>query len=347
MHITKKIFGQTKYNEPVFIYQLRNSNDSYVEILNYGCRIHSICVHDKNHNLRDVCLGYDSISDYETDDAFFGAVVGRCANLISESCFTLNGVTYQLDKNDGPHHLHGGKNGFSFHLWNGTIEDKKLVFTHQASDKVDGYPGNLNIKVSYEWTDENQLHIIYEAVSNQDTILNVTNHTYFNLEGPQNASIMEHKLCIDANMIAEINQQLLPTGRLLPIEGTPFDFRVPKSLKTDFFKEHTQLIFGNGYDHNFVLNGNGFRKVATLQSAASGIRMNCYTDRPCMQIYTANGLESRIGKDGETLSPHSGICLETQHYTNAINIPSFPSVILGANEVFYSKTTYAFDTISE
>ena len=331
MQITKKPFGHTKYNEPVSIYRLQNSNDSYVEILDYGCRVHSIHVPDKNGVLRDVCLGYQSFSDYETDDAYFGAVVGRCVNLISNASFTLNNKTYLLDNNDGNHHLHGGKNGFSFCVWNGTYDKNKLVFSRQFPHMSDGYPGNLRMQITYEWTEDNQLRITYEAVSDEDTILNVTNHTYFNLEGSGSSSILEHALGVDADSITEVNAELLPTGNYLPLEGTPFDFRTPKSLQP--------------LDYNFVLNGTGFRSVATLHSPNSGIRMTCRTDRPCLQIYTSNELTSRTGKYGEILGLHSGVCLEAQHYPNAINTSTFPSVVLKAKKVFRSTTIYTFDTM--
>lgn len=345
MQFTKNTFGYTKGNDLVSLYHLENSSGSYIEVLDYGCRFRSICVPDKNGVLQDVCLAYPRLSDYETDDAYFGAAVGRCANLIHNAHFSLNGKTYLLDKNDGSNHLHGGKYGFSFCFWNGAYEDGKLIFTRHFPDQADGYPGNLDVKISYGWTEDNRLNITYEAVSDKDTIFNVTNHTYFNLEGAASASVLEHELWLASSSITEVMDGLLPTGNYLPVEGTPFDFRIPKLIGKDINDEHEQLTYGCGYDHNFVLKGDGFRKAAILQSPNSGIRMTCYTDQPGIQVYTSNGLEHCKGKYGETLEPRSGICLETQHYTNSIQIPAFPSVVLKANTAFLSNTTYAFDTI--
>ena len=346
MPIKKKLFGQTINNESISLYCLKNSSGSYIEILDYGCRIRSICVPDKTGSLQDVCLGYQSFAEYENDQTYFGAAVGRCANLIANACFSLNNKQYHLDKNEGDNHLHGGKNGFSFCMWNGIIENNKLIFTHTFAHMSDGYPGNLKMKITYEWTENNQLHISYEAVSDKDTILNVTNHTYFNLNGAQNTSILNHNLWIDADKIIEVDHALLPTGNYMSVAETPFDFRIVKSIGKDIDATHSQLVYGCGYDHNFILQGTGYRKVATLYSPDTCIRMTCYTDQPGIQIYTSNGLDNCTGKYGETLGFRSGICLETQHYTDSIHIPNFPSVILKANETFYSKTTYSFDTFT-
>ena len=345
MQIAKELLGYTKYNEPVSIYCLKNSSGSYVEVLDYGCSIRSICIPDKTGVLQDVCLGYQSLAEYENDKEYFGAAVGRCANLIANAVFALNNRQYLLDKNNGENHLHGGKNGFSFCLWNGTINNNTLVFTLTFAHMSDGYTGNLNMTITYEWTETNQLHITYEARSDQDTILNVTNHTYFNLNGTKNASILNHTLCVNADKITEVDNNLLPTGEYLSVENTPFDFRVAKPVGQGITDTHPQMIYAEGYDHNFVLNNPGYRKASVLYSPLTGIRMTCLTDQPGIQIYTGNGLCNCTGKNGETLEPRSGICLETQHYTNSINIPHFPSVILKANEDYRSTTTYAFDIL--
>lgn len=345
MRITKELFGHTKHNEPVFLYCLKNTDGSYVEVLDYGCRIRSICVPDRTGGIKDICLGYQSLAEYENDNAYFGAAIGRCTNLIANAYFTLNETAYRLDKNDGNNHLHGGKKGFSFCLWNATVKNDKLIFMRTFPHMSDGYPGNLTMQITYEWTKNHQLHITYEAMSDRDTILNVTNHTYFNLNGSQDSSIQNHNLWINSDKITEVNSSLLPTGRFISVSETPFDFRILKSIGSDIDSAHLQLVYGCGYDHNFILKDSGYRKVATLHSPLSGIRMTCYTDQPGIQIYTANGLDNCIGKYGETLGFRSGICMETQHYTNAINIPEFPSIVLKANVAFHSKTTYTFDTL--
>ena len=349
MNLSKELFGYTKYNEPVSLYRFENSvsKGCYVEIIDYGCRVRSICVPDKNGIIRDVCLGYKTLSEYENDVAYFGAVVGRCTNLISNACFELNNELYQLDKNDGKNHIHGGEKGFSFCVFESRLENDKLVFTNKFPDMSDGYPGNLDVKITYEWNENNELHITYEAMSDRDTILNLTNHTYFNLNGNGTSSVLNHSLWIDSEQITQVDKTMIPTGKYLPVENTPFDFRVPKEIGRDINFNHPQLIYGGGYDHYFILKGKGYRKGAVLASEDTGIHMTCYTDQLGLQIYTSNILENCVGKYDESLGCRSGICLETQRHTNAINTPDFPSVILKANELFRSETTYIFDTLGE
>ena len=343
MPITKELFGYTKENQPVFLYKLKNSWGAYVEIINYGCRIRSIFVPDKHGLLQDVCLGYKTLPEYESDDAYFGACVGRNANLIANAQFSLNGETYHLDKNNGEHNHHGGKQGFSFCLWDATPMDNKLVLSRTFSHLSDGFPGNLKMQITYEWTEDNRLIINYQGISDQDTILNVTNHTYFNLNGIQYPSILNHKLWIDSDEITEIDNNLLPTGKYISVKKTPFDFRKQKPIEQDINSNHYQIKYACGYDHNFILNGKGYHKVATMYSPITEIRLTCYTDQPGMQIYTANELTERSGKYKETLCKNSGVCMETQHFTNAINIPHFPSVKLKNGDIFNSTTSYIFD----
>ena len=345
MQFTKFTFAHTKDNELVTLYRLENSTGAYIEVFDYGCRIRSICVPDKDGALRDVCLAYPKMSDYETDSANFGAAIGRYANRIGKARFTLNGKTYELLKNNNGNHLHGGKVGFAFCVWNGAFEDGRLVFTRHFPDGFDGYPGNLDVKISYEWTEENRLNITYEAVSDQDTVLNVTNHTYFNLEGAVGSTILKHELWLASSTVTECDNELIPTGKYLPVENTPFDFRTMKAIGKDIDADNVQLSYGSGYDHNFVLDGEGFRKVAVLQSPNSGIRMTCYTDQPGIQVYCANQLSDCTGKYGEKLGKRSAICLETQHYPDSVNIPEFPSVVLKAGEQFITATSYDFDVI--
>lgn len=343
MKFMKKAFGHTKQNFPVSLYLLENADGSCLEIMDYGCRIRRLCVPDRNGKLIDVCLGYEEFPEYEADTAYLGAAVGRCANLIRNAEFSLNGQTYLLDKNDRSHHLHGGQNGFSSCLWNGTYENEKLIFSRHIPHLSDGYPGNLDVRICYEWTVSNELHISYEAVSDRDTLFNVTNHTYFNLEGTESSSVLEHRLCIASSAITEIEPDLIPTGNFLPVAGSPFDFRTAKAIGKDINAENPQLAYGCGYDHTFVLDGQGFRKAAVLYSPSSGIRMTCYTDQPGIQIYTANDLNVCKGKYGKPLKPRSAVCLETQHLNDAVHIPQFPSIILKAGVPFHSLTSYLFD----
>lgn len=350
MFFSKELFGYTLEKSPVYLYHLENKAGAYIEVLDYGCRIRSICIPDKNNQLQDVCLGYSELSEYEKDVEYFGAAIGRCSNLIDNASFNLNQKVYHLDANNGTNHLHGGANGFSFLHWNCVQQDNKLIFKRFIPDLSDGYPGNLQMQITYEWTENNCLNIRYEGICDADTILNVTNHTYFNLNGniiatPPENTVLNHELFIQSQSIVEINKSLLPTGKFLPVDKTPFDFRRFKTIGQDIENNHHQIIHGEGYDHCFVLDGHGFRKVAILQSPESGIRMTCYTDQPGIQIYTANGLTPCRGKYSETLFPRSGICLETQHFANTVHIPNFPSVVLPAEKPFISQTTYRFDIL--
>lgn len=345
MKFTKTDFAYTKENELVSLYRLENNSGAYMEILDYGCRVRSICVPDREGNLRDVCLGYPNISDYETDEANLGAAIGRYANRIGHAQFTLNGKNYPVDANDGKNHLHGGFQGFHFRMWNASYQDQKLIFTRFFPDGEDGYPGNLEMKITYEWTEDNFFHITYEGICDQDTILNVTNHTYFNLDGREDTSVLGHQLQIPASFMTENDAESIPTGKILPVENTPFDFRVLKPIGQDIDEDHIQLKYGVGYDHNLIPEGNGYRQVALVQSPASGIRVTCYSDQPGIQLYTANYMSSLTGKLGQTTCKRNSLCLETQHYPNSPNIPEFPSVTLPANQPFFSRTSYHFDLI--
>ena len=343
MKFSKTTFDYTKDNELVSLYHLENKNGAFMEILDYGCRVRSICVPDRNGELRDVCLGYPSICDYETDEANLGAAIGRYANRIGQSRFILNEKEYPVDANDGRNHLHGGFKGFHFRMWDAAFEDDKLIFTRSFPDGEDGYPGNLDMKITYEWTDDNCFHITYEGICDQDTILNVTNHTYFNLDGREDGSVLGHELQIPAYFMTENDAESIPTGNILPVENTPFDFRNFKTIGQDIDADHIQLKYGVGYDHNLILDGSGYRKVAIVQSPASGIRLTCYSDQPGIQLYTANYMDTLTGKLGQTTCKRNSLCLETQHYPNSPNIPAFPSVTLKASEPFFSKTSYQFD----
>lgn len=346
MQYYSSIFGYAKGNEPVSLYRLENSSGAYLEATDYGCRIRSICVPDKDGTLRDVCLGYPEVSDYEADDCYLGAAVGRHANRIGGATFTLNGKDYALEKNDGNNNLHGGNIGFAHRIWHVEHADGKLIFTRSFPDGEDSFPGNLEMRISYEWSEENRLLITYEANCDQDTVINFTNHSYFNLEGYESRSILEHELQIFSSAITENDSESIPTGKFLPVDGTPFDFRKPKAIGRDINEENVQLSYGHGYDHNFVLDGEGFRTAAILQSKSSGIRMACSTDQPGIQLYTANFLKGQKGKYGEEFLPRCAVCLETQHFPNATNHPEFPSVILKAGETFRTQTSYEFSTIS-
>ena len=287
MKTTKTAFGTTPENQTVSLFRLENASGAYVEIMDYGCRIMSICVPDKKGNLTDVALGLEDLDTYLKDDASLGAIVGRFANRIANGRFSLNGKDYQLAINNGPNHLHGGPTGYGQRVWDGRFSDNKLIFTRTSPAGEEGYPGTLNLTITYGWSEDNELSISYEATTDADTILNLTNHAYFNLNGHGSGTVLNHELRIDADSITELNKDQVPTGNYIPVDGTPFDFRELKEIGKDIEAENEQLKIGGTYDHNFVLNGTGLREAAVLQSKESGIRMTCFTDQPGLQLYSA------------------------------------------------------------
>lgn len=345
MNITKASFGTTLQNETAYLFRMENTSGAYVSITNYGCRIVEICIPDKNKALTDVALGLKDFNEYIKDDASLGAVVGRYANRIADGTFTLNKKEYYLDINNKPNHLHGGYNGFATKLWNSQIEEDSLVFSRISQAGEEGYPGNLTIRVTYSFSEDNELLISYEATTDADTILNLTNHCYFNLNGQGDDTVLDHDLLIDSDHITELNDVLIPTGAFLPVEHTPFDFRSMKTIEKEFKNENQQFQISGTYDHNFVINGNGFREAAVLQSKKTGIRLTCFTDQPGMQLYIPCYTLHQKGKGDIDYKPFSSICLETQHYPDSCNKEHFPSVVLKGGDTFYSKTAYHFSII--
>lgn len=344
MKITKSDLGTTNAGENINIYHLENEAGAYVEVLNFGCRLVKIVVPDRNGKPTDVCLGMDTMSAYENDDASLGAVVGRVANRIKDGHFTLNGKEYQLAVNCGTNHLHGGLIGYASKPWDAKVKDDKLILTMNSADGEEGYPGNLTLTVTYGWSEDNELSIVYEASADKDTLFNVTNHGYFNLNGEGSGDILSHELYIDADSITELDDSQAPTGKLIPVDNTPFDFRVMHTIGKAYYSEYEQLHKFGTYDHNFVINGTGLREAAVLQSKDSGIRMTCFTDQPGMQLYVANQPLKQPGKNGKVYDSRTSVCLETQHFPDAINHENFPSIVLHPDEPFHSKTLYHFST---
>lgn len=346
MKITKSEFGTTKDGYTISLYHMENSSGAYIELIDFGCRLTKIMVPDRNGILTDVCLGFDAAEHYENDDASLGAVVGRVANRIKDGNFSLNGKNYQLAVNNGPNHLHGGTIGYGSKIWDSDIRDDKLVFTMHSADGEEGYPGNLTLNVTYGWSEDNELSILYEASTDADTLLNVTNHGYFNLNGAGCGDIFSHELFIDADYITELDDSQTPTGKLIPVDHTPFDFRTMHTIGKMYHSNYDQFQKFGTYDHNFVINGTGLREAAVLQSDKSGIRMTCFTDQPGMQLYVSTQPIQQPGKDGTLYGAHSSVCLETQHYPDAIHHENFPSIVLHPNETFRSKTLYHFSTFN-
>lgn len=344
MKISKSDFGTTNTGDAICLYHLENGNGAYIEIIDFGCRLVKIVVPDRDGNMTDVCLGLDSIDSYQKDTASLGAVVGRVANRIKDGHFSLNGKDYQLAVNNGTNHLHGGNIGYALKTWDSRIKDDKLILTLTSADGEEGYPGNLTLTVTYGWSEDNELSILYEASTDQDTLINITNHGYFNLNGAGNGEILSHELFIDADTITELDNSQAPTGSLIPVDGTPFDFRTMHTIGKLIDSDYEQLKTFGTYDHNFVINGTGLREAAVLQSKESGIRMTCFTDQPGMQLYVANQAMEIPGKDGKSYERLTSVCLETQHFPDAIHHENFPSIVLSPEEPFRSKTLYHFST---
>lgn len=337
------------------LYELVNKTGMSVKITNYGAIVTSIRVPDREGRFADVVLGYNRMEDYinAVDKPYFGAVVGRYGNRIAKGKFTLDGKTYTLAVNNGPNHLHGGMIGFDKVVWDATPVQSDgatgLTLTYRAKDMEEGYPGNLDITVTYTLTDENELSIDYQAVTDKATPVNLTNHTYFNLAGEGSGTILDHHLRVNADHYTPVDDTLIPTGKIEPVKGTPFDFTSPKPIGRDIGADNEQLTFGGGYDHNFVLNKTETSDRMTLAAAVyeptSGRRMEIFTVEPGLQFYSGNFLDGRLtGKSGKRYVYRGGFCLETQHYPDSPNQPNFPSVILHPGQTYKTRTLYKFST---
>jgi len=340
-------YNTTVDGKAVTLYTLKNGNGATVTITNYGGRIVSLLVPNKDDQLTDVVLGYDSIGAYrKKGEPFFGALIGRYGNRIGKGKFTLNGKQYTLQLNDGPNTLHGGTDGFYAKVWEAKqVDGKKLELNYVSKDGEAGYPGKLDVKVVYTLTDDNALQIDYTAKTDQATVVNLTNHAYFNLNGEGNKSILDHELMIAADAITPVDSTLIPTGKLLPVAGTAFDFTKPKTIGKSIEEKEEQLKFGKGYDHNFALNKHDDKTpVATVKSNLTGIKMEVYTSEPGLQFYSGNFLTGadKDGKGGKSYPFRSAICLETQHFPDAPNHANFASTELKPGQTYKTSTTYKF-----
>ena len=336
--------GKTK------LFKLKNKNGIEVTITNFGGKIVSILVPDKEGQYEDVVLGYDNIENYINGNPYFGAIVGRHANRIARGEFTLDGKTYYLNKNAGNTHLHGGDNGFHNVFWDAvptTLNGNEALILHYLSrDGEENYPGNLKVTVIYRLSDSNELHISLYAETDKPTIVNLTNHPFFNLAGAGNGDILHHKAYINADKFTPMNEDMVPTGELKDVSGTPFDFRKMKTIGKDIDKEDEQLKIGNGYDHNFVLNKTSDEDIslaARILEPFTGRIMEVWTDQPGLQFYTGNFLDgSDVGKGGKPYERRSAFCLEAQHFPDAPHHPNFPSTTLRPGEHFSHNCIYKF-----
>ena len=340
--ITAYPFGHLPGGAPVTRYHLQNSENAYVDILDYGATVQSIVMPDKYGVATDVVLGYDTLEGYTQGTLYFGATVGRHCGRIGGGAFTLNGKTYPLAKNSGPNHIHGGLEGFHQRMFTAEMLPNNCLCLRLVSPDGDqGYPGRVEVSVQFTLFPNNTLVIRYRGKSDQDTLLNLTNHSYFDLSGGQDP--MGQYLWLDAETYAENDENTLPTGTLSSVAGTPFDFSQGKLLRRDLHADHIQLRLCRGYDHSFLLRtGSGLREFARLQSPLSGIAMQAATDLPAVQAYTANFVEEPKGKGGQHYKPHSAVCLETQFLPNALNIPDMDAPILRAGAEYDHSTAFLF-----
>lgn len=337
MQISKRFFGKMADGNPVFCWRLENDAGMSAEVLDYGATIRSIIVPDRHGRPTDVVLGYDSIEEYVQNGGCFGGTVGRFANRIGGASFELNGKTYPLPANNGQNHLHGGKLGFHKRLWQAHEQDGGVAFEIFSPDGDEGYPGNLSLRVKFSWQG-NALELHYHATCDRDTIVNFTNHTYFNLD--DSADVQAQLLQIDADRFTLNDAHCLPTGDILPVEGTAMDFRREKPIGQDADSHEPCVYLSGGYDSNFILNAVGESMHA--RSLKSGVSLRVSTDQPGVQLYTANGMKERPCKGGRVYGHRGGFCLETQHYPDCIHHPDWPSCILRAGESFDSRTSFAF-----
>jgi len=345
--VKKESFG-TVDGKTVELYTLTNRKGAEAKITNYGATVVSLKVPDRNGKFDDIVLGFDNIDGYLQGTSFFGATIGRYGNRIAKGRFKLNGVEYKLATNNEPNHLHGGNKGFDKVIWNARPFNVKggagLALKYLSHDGEEGYPGNLSVSVSYTLTDNNELKISYAATTDKDTVVNLTHHSYFNLAGHGNGDVLNHQLMINADRFTPTDAGSIPTGELRSVKGTPFDFTQPTTIGARIDQDDEQLKLAKGYDHNYVLNGRAgtLRKVASVSEPTTGRTMEVWTTEPGMQLYSGNFLAGAQGKSGKVYQFRYGFCLETQHYPDSPNKPSFPSTVLRKGTTYRTQTIYKF-----
>jgi aldose 1-epimerase len=347
--ITKDPFGNTSNGISVELYTLTNTLGIEARIITYGGTVVSLNVPDRNDRFGDIVLGFDSIGDYEEYSRYFGALIGRYANRIAKGRFSLNGKEYTLAVNNGENHLHGGVKGFDKVVWTGRpfIDESgaNLELSYFSRDGEESYPGDLNLTVIYTLTESNELKIEYSATTDQDTIVNLTNHSYFNLASAGSGEVLDHEMMINADTFTPTDSGAIPTGELRDVNRTPFDFTRSKTIGADIDTDDEQIKFGHGYDHNFVLNkaGNNLSHAATVFEPTSGREMEVYTTEPGIQFYSGNYLDGSVkGKNGRIYERRSAFCLEAQHFPDSPNKPQFPSTVLKPGERYSQVTVYKF-----
>lgn len=347
MEIKRSEFGTVCDGCKASAYRITNSSGAYITVSDYGALLVQLVVPDREGKLTDVVLGYDRAEDYEANKGHLGAVIGRNGNRIEGGTFNLNGTDYQLEINEGGHNnLHSGSHFYEKRMWTTAVNESagSVAFTLHSPDGDQGFPGNFDVTVTYTLTEDNEVKIHYEGMSDKDTVANMTNHSYFNLNGEGKGTIMDHLLTIHAEGYTPVDEFSIPYGTVDPVEGTPFDFRTAKTIRQDSEADDEQLAHTGGYDHNFAPDGSGMREVAEACSLETGIVMKVFTDQPGVQFYAGNGIHDLVGKGGKVYHVREGFCLETQHFPNAVNVLAFESPRLSAGEHYSTTTSYAFST---
>jgi aldose 1-epimerase len=347
--VSRAPFGTLPDGTAIELFTFTNANGIEVRAITYGGIIVSLRTPDRNGKLDDIVLGFDALDGYLTNSPYFGALIGRYGNRIARGRFTLDGKSYALALNNGPNHLHGGLKGFNAVVWTGEpFSDARgtgVVFSHTSRDGDEGYPGTLTMRVTYLLTDRNELSFIYEATTDAATHVNLTQHTYFNLSGHNAGDILGHEVMLNASRYTPVDAALIPSGELAPVEGTPFDFRTPTAIGARIADPNEQIVRGKGYDHNFVLEtGQGDTHLAArVFDPKSGRTLDVATSEPGVQFYTGNFLDGTLkGKGGVVYAQRTGFCLETQHFPDSPNHPSFPTTILRPGETLRSTTVFTF-----
>ena len=349
MSITKSPFGLTPAGEEVTAYTLTNAAGAWVRLIDFGAIVTAIQVPDQNGVLDDVVLGFDSMEGYSRPHGSMGETIGRYGNRIGGASFEIDGTVWPVAANNGRNHLHGGRVGFGARMWQAETREEahqdSVIFIRLSPDGEEGYPGNLKVSVTYTWNEQNDLVIRYQAETDKPTLLNMTNHTYFNLAGCRAPHVKDQVLYIDADAITPVNAELIPTGAYMAVAGTPFDFREERLIGEGLREvaQNEQLSFGGGYDHNFVLRkGAAFGMAAAAHDEGTGRTLEVLTDQPGVQLYTANTLDIPGGKGAKRFGNHAGFCLETQHYPDSPHNPQFPDTVLRPGQKYDSTTIFAF-----
>lgn len=345
MGIVKEKFGTLKTGEEIYLYTLKNKNGIEAKLTNFGAGLVNLFVPDKDGKMEDVVLGYDNLEDYVSNPSFFGVTIGPNANRIGGAAFTLNGREYHLPVNDGPNNLHSDMNdGYQKRAWTTEEGENSVTFAIEGKDGEMGFPGNKKIKLTFTLTDNNELKLKYYATSDADTLINLTNHSYFNLAGHDSGSIEGQLLCLHASNYTPVLPGAIPTGEIAPVAGSPLDFTKKKRIGEEIGADYEQLKLVQGYDHNFVLDGadGTMREVAEAQDPKSGRRMKVFTTLPGMQFYAGNCIAQQTGKGGVHYGPRTGFCLETHFFPDNIHHPEFQQAVFGGDKVYESETIYAF-----